>query len=235
MGKLSNAAVALIVVIALYFMLFWGYDGLRILTSPSYGLDEVWRSQFIFAIGRLFGLGPIGLIKLAAFFGALKLAVACICAMHIADRIRCWTRGEANSEILDAGLTLEVVISIASVGPASWSYSADLMREHTYQLLFAALATGLCIFSAAMRGQRNCPDRPEIVVDAAATQVLRAFTSDGIRLAPPVRPKAHQCFIVWPRYFCWSLRFGLTWLIAHECLTLVIEKFDAVSHALSSM
>jgi hypothetical protein len=32
----------------------------------------------------------------------------------------------------------------------------------------------------------------------------------------------------------WGLRFGLTWLIAHECLTLVIEKFDAVSRALST-
>lgn len=59
-------------------------------------------------------------------------------------------------------------------------------------------------------------------------RVLRAFTSDGIRLAPPVRPKAAI-------FLLWSLRFGLTWLIAHECLTLVIEKFDAVSHALSSM
>jgi len=145
-GKLSNAAVVLIVAIALYFTLFWGYDGIRILTSPSYGLDDVWRSQYIFVIGRAFGLGPIGLIKLAAFFGALKLAVAGICAIHIADRVRCWTRGEANSEILEAGLMLVVVISIASVGPASWVNSVSLMREHAFQLLFAALATGLCIF-----------------------------------------------------------------------------------------
>ena len=49
MGKLSNAAVALIVVIALYFTLFWGYDGLRILTSPSYGLDDVWRKRIVTA------------------------------------------------------------------------------------------------------------------------------------------------------------------------------------------
>jgi len=145
-GKLSNAAVVLIVAIALYFTLFWGYDGIRILTSPSYGLDDVWRSQYIFVIGRAFGLGPIGLIKLAAFFGALKLAVAGICAIHIADRVRCCTRGEANSEILEAGLMLVVVISIASVGPASWVNSVSLMREHAFQLLFAALATGLCIF-----------------------------------------------------------------------------------------
>ena len=55
------------------------------------------------------------------------------------------TRGEANSEILEAGLILVVLISIASVGPAAWSNSTDLMREHTFQLLFAGLAAALCI------------------------------------------------------------------------------------------
>ncbi|HYA30513.1 MAG TPA: hypothetical protein VEI95_16985 [Acidobacteriota bacterium] len=145
MRKLSIAAVAMIVAISLYFTLVWGYDAFRILTSPSYGLEDIWRSQFIFAIGRLFGLGPIGLIKLAAFFGTLKLAVACICAIHIADRFRCMVRGEANSEILEAGLILVVLINIASVGPAAWAQSTDLMREHTLQLVLAGLAVALCI------------------------------------------------------------------------------------------
>jgi hypothetical protein len=145
MQRTSIAAVAVIVAISLYFTLFWGYDAFRILTSPSYGLEDVWRSQFIFGIGRLFGLGPIGLIKLAAFFGTLKLAVACICAIHIADRARCMSRGEPNSEILEAGLILVVLISIASVGPAAWSNSIGLMREHAFQLLFAGLAVALCI------------------------------------------------------------------------------------------
>ncbi|HEY6023666.1 MAG TPA: hypothetical protein VIV34_05740, partial [Pseudolabrys sp.] len=143
--KLSTATVATIVAIALYFTLIWGYDALRVFVSPSYGLDDVWRAQYIFGIGRLFSLGPIGLIKLAAFFAALKLSVACICAYHIVDRFRCTTRGQADSEILEAGLILVVLISIASVGPAAWSHSTDLMREHTFQLLFAGLAAGLCI------------------------------------------------------------------------------------------
>ena len=82
MRKLSAPLWPLIVAIALYFTLFWGYDALRMLTSPTYGLEDVWRSQFLFGIGRLFGLSPIGLIKLAAFFGTLKLAVAAICAIH---------------------------------------------------------------------------------------------------------------------------------------------------------
>ena len=145
MPKLSTATVAIIVAIALYFTLFWGYDALRILTSASYGLDDTWRSQYIFGIGRIFGLEPIGLIKLAAFFAVLKLSVAVICAYHIVDRFRHMSRGQADSEILEAALILVVLISIASVGPAAWARSADLMREHTIQLVFAAIAVGLCI------------------------------------------------------------------------------------------
>jgi hypothetical protein len=144
--KISHATMAIIVAVALYFAVVWGYDGLHILSSSSYGLEDVWRSQFIFAIGSLVGLGPIGLIKLAAFFGALKLAVACICVIHIADRFRSLSRGQANSEILEAGLILIVAISIVSVGPASFRDGGELIREHTLPLLLAALATGLCIF-----------------------------------------------------------------------------------------
>jgi hypothetical protein len=176
--RFSNAAVALIVAIALYFTLSWGYEGLNTLMSPSFGLDDVWRSQFIFVIGSKFGLGPIGLIKLAAFFGALKLAVAVICALHIADRIRRWKTGEANTEILEAALILVVAITIASVGPASWANSASLMREHTFQLLFAAMATGLCIFERSVaRRAKNAEPKPVVAVDAAATKAAPRFHS----------------------------------------------------------
>jgi len=176
MRKLTGAAVAMVVAIALYFTLFWGYDALRILTSPTYGLEDVWRSQFIFGLGRVFGLGPTGLIKLAAFFGTLKLAVACICAVHIVDRYRCMTKGQANSEILEAGLILVVLISIAAVGPAVWSHSADLVREHTVQLLFAALATGLCIVERSYaRRADEAGIESQIAVDAPAAQTAPRF------------------------------------------------------------
>ena len=72
--KVSSATVAMILAIALYFTLFWGFDALRILTSPTFGLEDVWRSQYVFGIGRVLGLAPMGLIQLAAFFGTLKLA-----------------------------------------------------------------------------------------------------------------------------------------------------------------
>jgi hypothetical protein len=145
MRKLSSAAVAMILAIALYFTLFWGFEALRMLTSPAYGLDDVWRSQFIFAIGSMLGLAPMGLIKLAAFLATLKLAAASICGVHILDRLRTLIGGKADTEILEAGMILIVVISIASVGPAVWSQNVELVREATIQLLLATVATALCI------------------------------------------------------------------------------------------
>ncbi len=145
MRKLSAVAVAMILAIAFYFTLYWGFDALRMLTSPTYGLEEVWRSQFVFEIGRLFGLAPVGLIKLAAFFATLKLAVAGICAVHIVDRFRNLRGGKANTEIFEAALMLVVLISIASVGPAIWSHNADLVREQTIQLMLAGVAAGFGI------------------------------------------------------------------------------------------
>ena len=165
MRKLSGATVAIIIAIALYFTLAWGYDALRMLTSPSYGLEDVWRSQFIFAIGGLFGLSPIGLIKLAAFFAAVKLAVAGTCAVHVIDRLRAFVRGTANSEILEGGLILVVLISIVSVGPAVWSQNAELVREATIQLMLAAVATALCIVERSY----GRPATPAVVTQLAAT------------------------------------------------------------------
>ena len=66
----------MILAIAFYFTLFWGFDALRMLTSPTYGLDDVWRSQFVFGSAGSSVSAPLGLIKLAAFFATIKLAVA---------------------------------------------------------------------------------------------------------------------------------------------------------------
>ena len=145
MRKVSSATVAMIMAIALYFTLFWGYDALRMLTSPTYGLEDVWRSQFVFGIGRLFELSPMGLIQLAAFFGTLKLAVAGICAVHIVDRFRSLAGGKPDAEVLEGGLILVVLISIVSVGPAVWSHNSELVREQIIPLALAGVATALCM------------------------------------------------------------------------------------------
>jgi hypothetical protein len=168
MRKLCGAAVAVIVGIALYFTLFWGYDALRIFTSSSYGLDDVWRSQIVFSIGHLFSLGPIGLLKLAAFIGGLKLAVAGIFAVHILDRFRALAGGKPDYGVLEGGLILVVLISIVSVGPAVWAQSADLVREDAIELMLAAVATALCIVERSY-GRSAGEAKPAVSMGLAAT------------------------------------------------------------------
>lgn len=145
MRKVSSATVAMILAIALYFTLFWGFDAMRVLTSPTYGLEDVWRSQFVFGIGSHFHLAPMALLQLAAFFGTVKLAVAAFCAIHLVDRLRSLAGGKANTEILEGGFILVVAVNIASAGPAIWSNNTDLVREQVLQLLLAALGTALCM------------------------------------------------------------------------------------------
>ena len=145
MRKASTATVALIVAIALYFTLTWGLEGLRALTSANYGLDDVWRSQLVFDLGRLFHLTPVGIIKLAAFVAAMKLAVAGICGVHILHRFRSFAGGNADPQILEGALSIVVVFSFLSVAPAVWSGNAQIVREYAIHILLACLALALCI------------------------------------------------------------------------------------------
>lgn len=158
MRKASGATVAMIMGVALYFTLFWGYDALRVLTSPTYGLEDVWRSQFVFGVGAIFHLAPMGLIKLAAFFGAVKLAVAVVCAVHLVDRLRTLGGGTVRSDILEGGLIAVVAVSIVSLGPAVWAHNDEVVRAQALQLALAALATAL---SAVERNYNREANRSE--------------------------------------------------------------------------
>ena len=182
--RASGVIGALILTIAVYFALFWGYDALRILTSPTYGLEDVWRSQVVFGIGRYAGLDPNGLLRLAAALGALKLTVAGVCAIHIVDRVRSLLGGTPSNEILETGLLVAVAISLVSVAPAIWSQNGDLIRELLIQFLLAAFAAVLCIMERAGRK----PKEAETVVLNPAVAQLQA-----------VRPKQSTWFAPWRR------------------------------------
>jgi len=165
--RTSGAIGAMILAIAIYFALFWGFDALRILTSPTYGLEDVWRSQVVFGIGRYAGFAPEALIRLAAALGALKLAVAGVCLVHVIDRIRALVTGsDPANEILETGLLLAVGINIAAVVPAIWSQNGDLVRELTIQLVLAGLAGGLCILDRS--GRKTAPAEVEAAKSAPA-------------------------------------------------------------------
>jgi hypothetical protein len=174
MRKISGATIAAILAIALYFTLFWGFDALRVLTSPTYGLEDVWRSQYIFGIGRVFGLDPFALIKLAAFFGTLKLAVAVICGIHIVERLRSLATGKPVSETLEGGLILVVLVSIAAAGPAVWVHNNDLVREQLIQIAFAGIATALCMVERNRVAKTN--DKTDEPIAVALAPDTSSFT-----------------------------------------------------------
>jgi hypothetical protein len=157
---------ALISAIAIYFALFWGYDALRILTSPTYGLEDVWRSQIVFGIGRYAGFDPASLLKLSAALGALKLTVAAVCVIHVVERLRSLVSGHTHNEILETGLLVAVGINVVAVAPAIWSQNGDLMRGILLQLILAAFAAVLCIIER--RGRKAAPAYEDVVpLDAA--------------------------------------------------------------------
>ena len=98
--------------------------------------------------------------------------------MHIADRLRCLAGGKPASEVLEGGLILVVLITIASVGPAVWSHNTDLVREHVLQLVLAALATALCIVERSYDAPRR---------DAEAADDRAAATPQGATWFSPWR------------------------------------------------
>jgi hypothetical protein len=181
MRKLSTLTVGTILAIALYFTLVWGYDALRMLTSPSHGLEEAWRADYVFVIGRMLGLGPVGLIKLAAFFGAVKLVAAGACGVHVVERIRAMFNGRVHSDVLEGGLILVVILSIIAVGPAVWGSNAEVVRQYAIQLALACFATALCVAERSFYGYGIAEDPREKADDAVARTI-------GSALGPTLHP-----------------------------------------------
>ncbi|MGB7258716.1 MAG: hypothetical protein WBD48_11625 [Pseudolabrys sp.] len=169
MRKAPGAITMMIMAIAVYFILVWGFDAFRIFTSSTYGLDDPLHSQFVFGLGRMIGAGPDGLIKIAAVFGALKLIVAGVCAWHLLERVRSLFGRKSDTDVLEAGLMLAVIASLAAAAPVVWTHNVDAAREQIIPLLLAALAAALCIierFGAV----------PAVTAPATAKETSRWFS-----------------------------------------------------------
>src|SRR5688500_1228515 len=130
-----NAVSLIIGSIALYFALLWGFEASRILTSPIYGLDNSAFAHVIYGIGRVLGLSPNQLLLTAAFFGAAKLAVACLFICHIFDRMSALWGRETDHESLEAALVLVVFATVVAATPALIEGASGMLRLHTLHLV----------------------------------------------------------------------------------------------------
>jgi len=155
MRKLNSVAVAAATGLAFYFTLFWGADALHMIASSTWGLDEAERAQFLFIIGAMLKLTPIGLIKLAAFFAVVKLAIASICGLHILDRAGALVTGKTTIGLIHVSLALIVVVSIIVIGSEVWAQNVEFARDYVLQLVLAGLAGGICLVEWYTRGNHS--------------------------------------------------------------------------------
>lgn len=151
MRRLSIIVPVLITGVALYFALGFGADAIRILFSPVLGLDNPGFAQVVYDIARLASFGTDGVLRLAAFFGAAKLAVAVICAIHIIERIGSLWGHTVDHDFLDAGLLLAILLTFAAAIPALVEVSPMLLAQHRPVFWLASLAATLGVLETLVQ------------------------------------------------------------------------------------
>lgn len=142
MRLLVHAIPAIIVGIAIYFVAFCGFEALQILSSVLFGLGSLARAEFVYALGRVLGLSPDGLIRTAACVGAAQLIVAGIFAIYLFERMIGSTPQKAV-ETFEAALLLLVILTIAQAVPLLAGGSGKI-GPHLFNLAVAGLAIVLC-------------------------------------------------------------------------------------------
>jgi hypothetical protein len=154
---------AIIVGIALYFILFWGCDAVRVLTAEGYGLDDPARAEPLRGLGRMLGLGPADLFRLAAFIAAYKLTAVAVFAVHLIGRARAAPGAPFSHDILEAALLLVVILTAVLTAPAVSDNNGTLIRHYAIDLLLAGAAAILSVverFVMSGRGQGADAARP---------------------------------------------------------------------------
>jgi len=143
MRRFSVAIPVLVTGICLYFVFVFGREAFMIFSSPIWGLENDTFARAVYDIGRIADLGPGGLVRLAAFLGALKLAVAIAFALHLIDRLRPFRDNEINHELLDAAALLAVCSTFIAAMPALLESSPQFLAPHRPALWLAGLAATL--------------------------------------------------------------------------------------------
>lgn len=143
-----------VVSISLYFTLSFGIEAIRILASPVYGLDLPGFAHVVHGIGRRFGLEATGLIRLAAFLGAVKLSVAALFAVYLVSRIKSLMGHETDHEVVDAAVLLVASITVVAAMPALIDGETALLAEHRLPLWLGGLAVTLSMIERVVADEK---------------------------------------------------------------------------------
>ena len=143
MRWLPKAIPLLIGIIALDFALVFGFEAWRIFSSSISGLERTGFANVVYGIGGLAGLESTGIVRLAALFGVVNLAVAILFVFHLATRVgNLWGRSTSH-ELLDAGLILVVASTIVAATPAILQGATDILIQERFPLWLVGLAATL--------------------------------------------------------------------------------------------
>jgi hypothetical protein len=178
MRQLSGSISLIVCGIALYFALHWGLDAFRIFMSPIYGLEDANFARIVYGIGRMANLGPEGLMRSAAFFGALKLGVATIFVIYLVHRLTGLGQGIPEHDLLEAGLVLVVVTVGALALPAFLQDAGIVLNQFRVPLWLVGLAATLTMVE---RAAQNEPARTRL---ATCENEIAARTIEAGCLAP---------------------------------------------------
>ena len=154
MRRYSVAIPVLVTGVCLYFVCAFGREAATIFSSPIWGMENEVFARAVYDIGGLAALDPGGLIRLAAFMGALKLSVAVVFALHLIDRFHPLRKNEINHELLDAGALLAVCSTFIAAMPALLESSPQLLASHRPALWLAGLAATLSIIERIAESEK---------------------------------------------------------------------------------
>jgi hypothetical protein len=115
MDSMRSTYATVSVAIAGYFATSLGLDAARVFGSPLHGLEELRRSDPIFALGRLIGLEPGGAIGIALCLGAFELATAAVLVASLLERMAGDDRLQASRQTLEAALILVAIQSVIAL------------------------------------------------------------------------------------------------------------------------
>jgi hypothetical protein len=187
MRWLPTAIPILIAVIAIDFAMVFGFEAWRIFTSPVYGLDKPAFASLIYGIGRLADMKAQGLVKLAAFFGAVYLTTSLVFVLHIGSRIGALRSGRISHDLLDAGLILAVMSTLVAATPAILGGATDILVQERLPLWLVGLAATLSMIERLPEGDAPLPafvERMALRLHArlsrADAQAVSPIARDGI-------------------------------------------------------
>ena len=184
MRWLPKAIPVLIAIIALDFAMVFGFEAVRIFTSPIYGLDRLAFANVVYGIGSFAGLSAEGHINFAASLGAVYLTIAIIFVLHIASRIGALRDGHVSHDLLDAGLILVVIATLVVATPAILNGASQILVQERLPLWLVGLAATLSMIE---RFPETGTRHPTLVERLWLRFVARRNRDEGPVVTPAVR------------------------------------------------